>query len=94
MKMQDEHLVQTSRDECHCTFPMRGAVTASTGNTNHTRPLSMQLEPSIHRGGLTQHGCSAEKMVGSAVVGNLPEEMDGLLRDCGMSSGRHLGEAG
>jgi hypothetical protein len=30
---------------------------------------------------------SVEKMVGSAVAGNLPEEMDGLLRDCGMSSG-------
>ena len=70
---------------------------ASTGNTNHNRPLSMQkeykvpqLEPSLHRGGLTQHGCSTEKMIGSAVAGNLPEEMDGLLRDCGMSSGRHL----
>jgi hypothetical protein len=89
------------RDECHCTFPMRGAVTASTGNTYHTRPLSMQkeykvpkLEPSLHQGGLTQHGCSAGKMVGSADAGNLPEEMNGLLRDCGMTSGRHLGEAG
>ena len=54
MRRKDEHLAQTSRDECHCTFPMRGAVTASTGNTNHTRPLSMQkeykvpqLEPSL-----------------------------------------------
>ena len=80
---------------------MRGVVRVSTGNTNHTRPLSMQkeykvpqLEPSLHRGWLTQHGCSAEEVIGSAVAGNLPEEMDGLLRDCGMSSGRHLGEAG
>jgi hypothetical protein len=100
MRRQDEHLAQTSRDECHCTFPMRGAVMASTGNTNHTRPLSMQkeykvpqLEPSLHRGGLTHHGCSAVKMVGTAVAGNLPEEMDGLLRDCGQDRG-HLGEAG
>ena len=101
MRRKDEHLAQTSRDECHCTFPMRGAVTASTGNTNLTRPLSMQkkykvpqLEPALHRGGLTQHGCSAVKMVGSADAVNLSEEMDGLLRDCGMTSGRHLGEAG
>jgi hypothetical protein len=73
---------------------------ASTGNTNHTRLLSMQreykmpqLEPALHRGGSTQHGCSAKKMIRTAVAGNLPEEMDGLLRDCGMSSGRHLGKA-
>ena len=33
MRRKDEHLVQTSRDECHCTFPMRGTVMASTGNT-------------------------------------------------------------
>jgi hypothetical protein len=43
---------------------------------------------------LTNHGCSAVKMIGSAVAGNLPEEMDGLLREYGMSSGSHLGEAG
>jgi hypothetical protein len=33
-------------------------------------------------------------MVGFDIPGNLPEEMDGLLRDCGMSSGKHLGKAG
>ena len=72
-----------------------------TRNTNQTQPLSMQkehkvpqLEPALHRGGLTQHVGSAEKMIGSAFAGNLPEEMDGLLRDCGMSRGRHLGELG
>jgi hypothetical protein len=46
-----------------------------------------QLEPSLH-------DCSAVKMVGTAAAGNLPEEMDGLLRDCGMPSGRHLSAAG
>jgi hypothetical protein len=44
MRRQDEHLVQTRRDESHCTFPMRVAVIESTGKTDHTRPLSMQKE--------------------------------------------------
>jgi hypothetical protein len=67
---------------------------ASTGNTYHTRrPLSMQ-GAAVGTCPLTNHGCSAVKMVGSADAVNLPEEMDGLLRAFGMSSGRHLGEAG